>query len=124
LKTTDGLVAKDFAFPADAVIPKMKSLSIDGSMMEQLYAAGEKIKAESFVAIDGSTKIRPERRGAVVYTSYFSGFYVNEAAYKILKLCNDKVRVEQIASELGYSVDEIIDFLARTLALGIVNVCT
>jgi hypothetical protein len=122
LKTAEGLVAKNFAFPPDGVKSKMVSLSIDKNTMDQLYAIGERIQPKSFVSIDCSVKIRPESHGAVVYTSYCNGFYLNEVAYKILKLCGHKTSVERIASELGYNIKTVIDFLVSALVLGIVNV--
>jgi hypothetical protein len=118
MKLVKGLVAKDFNFPAPY------HATVDLSKLNELYAVGEKLTPESVVSMSGSIKMREEKDGAIVYTSYFNGFYMNRSAYEILKCCKDKVPINSIASKLGYDIRTIMEFLARALMLGLVDVCS
>jgi len=116
-KLVRGLVAKDFNFPA------AYHAVVNSSDLDELYAIGKKLSPNTIVSISDSVKIRAEKNGgAVVYTRYFNGFYMNESAYEILKCCKDKVSVAGIVSEIGFDLETVSDFLARTLILGIINV--
>lgn len=113
----NGLVAKDFNFPA--AYHSAVSLRLN-----QIYMAGEKLTAGTAVQINGSIKMRTEKDGAIVYTPYFNGFYLNNKAYEILKCCQKKTSIDEIASKLGCDVDTVREFLVRALILGIVDVCS
>jgi hypothetical protein len=112
-----GLVAKDFNFP-----PAYYDAS-NMPRLHELYEIGERIGPDTIVSLSNSIKIRPEEEGGIVYTAYFNGFYVNDSAYQILKCCASKEKVEKIVSTLGIDLDTVLEFLARSLTLGIVNVC-
>lgn len=111
------LVAKDFNFP-----PAYHDAS-NVLRLRELYEIGGRIGQDTIVSLDTSIKIRPEEEGAVVYTPYFNGFYVNDSAYQILRCCASEKRIEKIASASGIDLDAVLEFLARALTLGIVNVC-
>lgn len=113
-----GLVAKDFNFPA----PYHATVNL--SKLNELFAVGEKLSPETIVSKNGFVKIREEKDGAIVYTSYFNGFYMNKSAFEILKCCKDKVSINSIASKLGYDVRIVMEFIARALMLGIIDVCS
>lgn len=115
-KLVRGLVAKDFNFPA--AYHDASGLS----KLDELYEIGERIGPNTIVSLSDSIKIRPEEGGAVAYTPYFNGFYMNEPAFQILKCCVGKAKVEGIVSLLGLDLETVLKFLARALTLGIVNV--
>jgi len=119
MKLVKGLVAKDFNFPS------AYHAAANLSQLDELYAIGEKLAPDTTVWRNDSIKIRPERDGAIVYTPYFNGFYINKSAYEILECCNGdgKVSINNISSKLGYAPGTVINFIARALTLGLVNVC-
>lgn len=111
-----GLVAKDFNFPsAHHSVAELSQLCI-------LYGQGEKIKKDTVVSINDSIKIREEKNGAIIYTPYFNGFFLNKAAWKILNYCREKITIGKITLNLGYTIDIVSDFIARALTLGIIDV--
>jgi hypothetical protein len=112
----DGLVAKDFNFPA------AYHTFIGLSELNELFEIGEKLKSDTIMQLNDFIKIRVEETGAIVYTPYFNGFYVNRSAYKILECLKVKMSIDDIVSKSGYNFETVVDFLARILALGIVNV--
>lgn len=111
-----GLVAKDFNFPP---------ASHDTSglyKLDELHEIGERIGPNTIVSLNDSIKIRPEEGGAIAYTPYFNGFYMNETAYRIIRCCAGKAKVEDIVTQLVLDLETVLKFLARALTLGIVNV--
>lgn len=116
MKLVNGLVAKDFNFPSTYHAPA------NLFQLNELYRIGEKLTLEAIVSINHSIKIRTETEGAVVYTPYSNGFYMNKSAYEIFKCCNDGMSIGEIAFELGYDPRSVIDFVARVLTLGLINV--
>ena len=113
-----GLVAKDFNFPS------AYHASANLSELNELYETGEMFKPDTIVRINDSIKIRDEKDGAIIYTPYFNGFYINTSAREILECCNGEVSIGSIIQKLRYDQETVIDFLARVLTLGLVNVCT
>lgn len=111
-----GHVAKDFNFPPAYHDSSNLRRLTEGSEIE--YG----ITCNSIVSLCDSIKIRAEGEGAIVYTPYFNGFYVNNRAYTILKYCQNKVTVDSIITKSGFDPEIIIEFLTRTLALDIINV--
>jgi hypothetical protein len=116
-KLVKGLVAKDFNFP-----PAYHDASNSLGLYE-LCEIGERLDLDTSVSVADSIQMRPEKEGAIVYTPYFNGYYVNESAYQILKHCANKVNVESIVIMSGLRVECVLEFLARALTLGIVDVC-
>lgn len=115
-KFVRGLVAKDFNFP-----PSYHDAS-GLSKIEELYEIGDRIGPDTIVSLDNSIKIRPEKEGAIVYTPYFNGFYMNKSAYEILRHCTSKAKVRDLVSQSGLDLETVLKFLVRALTLGIVNV--
>ncbi len=115
-KLVKGLVAKDFNFPPAA----HDSTILYG--LEELYNIGDRIGPDTLVSLNDSVKIRAEKSGAIAYTSYFNGFFMNESAHQILKCCACGSKVEQIVNRTGVDLETILKFLARALTLGIVHV--
>jgi hypothetical protein len=116
-KFVRGLVAKDFNFPP---------ASHDTSGLcnsDELFESGDRISSNTIVLLNDSIKIRPEKDGAIVYTPYFNGFYMNETAYQIIRFCVRKTIVDDIVSQSSLDLETVSKFLARALILGIVNVC-
>ena len=117
MKLVKGLVAKDFNFPsAYHTVANLFQL-------DELYMIGKKLTPATTISRNHSIKIRNERNGAIVYTPYFNGFYMNKSAYEMLEYCDGKVSINNISSELGYALETVINFIARALTLGLVNVC-
>lgn len=117
-KFVRGLVAKDFNFP-----PAYHNVPDSHGLNEQ-YKDGERITADTIISINNALKIRAEREGAIVYTPYFNGFYMNQSAYQILKRCEHGTPVKNIMSTLELDPKSVLEFLARALTLGIINVHT
>lgn len=115
MKLVKGLVAKDFNFPSTYHAP------VSLFHLNELYEI--RLTPESVISINHSIKIRTEREGVIVYTPYFNGFYMNKSAYEILRCCDGKMSIYDIVLELGCDSESVIDFIARTLTLGLANVC-
>jgi hypothetical protein len=113
-----GLVAKDFNFP-----PAYHKCS-NAFNIEQLYELGENIDGDIIVSLNDLVRIRDEREGAIVYTPYFNGFYLNAIACDILKCCEKHIRVAAIASKLDMDVEVVSKFISRAITLELVNAST
>lgn len=111
----EGLIAKDFNFPS--AYHAAKNLN----KLLELYAKRFELRPECIISLNPSVKLRIEEKGAVVYTQYFNGYYVNQLAYEILKCCEDEISVMDVASKSGYQLNSVKDFLTRILILGLID---
>jgi len=68
-----GLVAKDFNFPS------AYHASANLSELNELCETGEMFKPNTIVRFNDSIKLRDEKKGAIIYTPYFNGFYINKS---------------------------------------------
>ena len=110
------MIAKDFNFP-----PAYHDDSNTTDTIENNDILPE-IDPETIVEINHKEKIREDGDGAVLYTSYFNGFYMNKSAYQVLKCCTDIVKVKDIVSSTGIGLDIVLKFLRKAQTLGILNV--
>jgi hypothetical protein len=116
MKIVDGLVVKDFNFPAAYHrAPHVCTLG-------ELHMIGESLSPESIISLDRSVIMREERDGVVLYTPYFNGFFANKVAADILMACAAKTAVRSIASQLDLAYSTVLEFIARALTLGIIEV--
>lgn len=111
----NGLVAKDFNFPAAYHRAK-------GGGADNICALDQDCSESSFFLLDDSVKVRREGEGAVLYTSYHNGFYVNGAGMRILDLCREGMSVREIIEKLSLDCSRVLEFLARALTIGVVQV--
>jgi len=111
-----GLVAKDFNFPAAYHAHQTKE------SLKRLYTIGKEISENTIVSINNRIKVRQDGDGAIVYTPYFNGFYLNKLAYEIIASCEKKTKVKNIAKKLGVALESIVEFLTRIFTLEIINV--
>jgi hypothetical protein len=111
----EGIVAKDFNFPA------AYHAANNLNKLIELYVKHFELKPSNIISLNPSIKIRKEKERAVVYTQYFNGYIVNKPAYKLLKCCEDEISVMDVASKSGYRLDLVKEFLTRALMLGLIN---
>lgn len=116
MKKVKGIVAVDFNFPA-------AYHAIDSEFSEINANLGGKIRIDSAtkVRLNKSVRIRQEKNGAVVYTPYFNGFFINSVGYKMINSLSDACPLAKVAEVMKIEVDLVFVFVARLLSLGIVN---
>lgn len=118
MKIAKGLVAKDFNFPS------AYHASENGYDLDDLYEIGRKIDSNTIVCQDDSIKIRPEKHGAIAYTPYYNGFFINKSGYEIIKLCRNDIALKEINPKVENEMDTIIEFVARAITLELLHVCS
>jgi len=116
MQIVDGLVAKDFNFPA------AYHRVICTCTLDELHALGTKLSADSVCIVADSVDIREESDGAILYTSYHNGFYVNDLGRKILEQCQKAVSLGSIARQLSLKCSQVLEFIARTMTIGVVQI--
>jgi len=117
MKIVDGLVAKDFNFPA------VYHSARDVCSLACLHSIGEKLNATTAVALAPGVVIREEPSGAVLSTPYHNGFWVNTRGAEILGKCRELTNVEDLATATrGLEFEKTLIFIARCVTLGIINV--
>jgi len=117
MKRVNGIVAVDFNFPPAYHKPDSEIGVINASLDGQIL-----IDSTTKVYINKSIRIRPEKDGAVVYTCYFNGFFINTIGYEIINYLSNGYPIAKVAKETKYDINLISNFVARLLALGIVQV--
>ena len=110
-----GLVAKDFNFPSAYHAATDRSL-------ETVLAEIESLEPATTVCIVEGVRIREEDEGAVVYTPHFNGYYLNHLGREVLGFAAEATALSSLAECTSLDIDEIKDFIADLMVLGIVNV--
>jgi hypothetical protein len=110
------LVAKDFNFPA------AYHAAVNLSRLKQLYRIGERLDPETTIAVNHGIRVRIEEHGAIVYTPYFNGFYMNREAVEIWNCLEDGMSILSTATKLGLPLKTVTALITRMLMLGLVDV--
>lgn len=119
-KMVKGLVAIDFNFPASYHSIDKE----DSKYLNKYYNDRFQLSPHEKFHINKSVRIRPDPNGAIVYTSYFNGFFINEIGYRIIKRLSDNISIAKIYEELNCDKKSFMEFVSRLLALGILHVHT
>lgn len=110
-----GLVAKDFNFPS-------AYHAATGRSLEAVLAEIESLEPAMTVCLVEGIRIREEDEGAVVYTPHFNGYYLNHLGREVLGLAAAATTLSSLAECTLLDIDEIKDFIAELMMLGIVDV--
>lgn len=116
MQMVEGLVAKDFNFPA------AYHRAAIACTLAKLHALGAELSEDTVVTVDSAIEVRKETGGAVLYTPYHNGFFVNSIGHQILEKCRTAVPVRSIVEQLSLECSQVIEFLARALTIGLVQV--
>jgi hypothetical protein len=110
------LVAKDFNFPS-------AYHAATGRSLEEVLEDVAGLSASSCLRVADGVRIRVESEGAVIYTPHFNGYYVNNHGVLMLELLRDAgAQLSLLVDRTPFDIDEIKDFIADLLVLGIADV--
>jgi len=116
MRKVNGIIAVDFNFPP----PYHTANPEDLQFIDDLFTDKKmKINSHFKFRLNKSIRMRADHDGAVIYTSYYNGFYVNSIGYKIIKLLTDDKPIVKVAEMLQMEIDKVIAFVARLLTLGV-----
>lgn len=101
---------------------KIESMNINQEQFDNFLTLCESITIDTKGLLKEDIKTRNEKSGAVIWTGYHNGFFVNKKGKQVLELCDGKHALVEIADTLKSSIAEIKAFLIRLIAFGIINV--
>lgn len=110
-----GLVAKDFNFPS-------AYHAATGRNLEEVLEDIALISESTRFSLSRGVRVRSEAEGVIIYTPHFNGYFANTMGALILEALRSRVQLPLVAETTGFDIDEIKDFIADLLVLGIADV--
>lgn len=110
-----GLVAKDFNFPS-------AYHAVTGRSLEAVLEDIKNLEPTSTVRLAEGVHIRDDNEGCTIYTPHYNGYYTNELGRMVLESVSNLSSLSCLAEHISLDIDEIKDFIAELMVLGIVNV--